>query len=254
LAPRSLLRHLQAVRCPLRDGRVACIGRRITIEGLSAKGGSMTRGGFASALFLALVLLALCPVAVLAALSLNEIMADPATDWNGDGVYDFKNDEWVELYNTGPGSLDLGDYGLSDETGYRTYGFEPATTLGAGQAIVIYGSQSVAWQEENGVSQYGFKMSNDGDTVVLWRYAAGDTVMVDTRVFNTYEAEDDRSTGRTPDGTGEWQIFDSLNPYEGTVPPLGNDLPPTPGHPNAGGDPPIDALFGTWGRMKSLFR
>jgi hypothetical protein len=203
---------------------------------------------------MALALIAVAPVVALAALSLNEIMADPASDWDGDGAYDFKNDEWVELYNPGPGSVDLGAYGLSDETGYRTYGFEPATMLGVGDVLVIYGSQSVAWQAAHGISQYGFKMSNDGDTVALWRYAGGDTVMVDTRVFNTYEAEDDRSTGRNPDGTGEWQIFDSLNPYGGTTPPLGNDLPPTPGHPNLGGDPPVDAVSGTWGRMKSLFR
>jgi hypothetical protein len=97
-------------------------------------------------------------------------------------------------------------------------------------------------------------MSNDGDTVVLWQVAGGDTLLVDTHTFNTYEADDDRSTGRNPDGIGAWEIYDALNPYNGSTPPLGNGLAPTPGWPNSG-DPPQTSLEDTsWGAVKTLFR
>jgi len=188
-----------------------------------------------------------------AALCINEIMADPASDWDGDGAYDYKDDEWVELYNPGPGHVNLGEFALSDDDGLWTYGFEDGDVLAAGEAIVIYGSQSVAWQQEHGFPAYGFKMSNDGDTVILWQVAGGDTVLVDSHTFNTYEADDDRSTGRYPDGTGEWQIFDALNPYGGSTPPLGNGLQPTPGLANVGGQPG-EVERCTWSVLKSLFK
>ncbi len=202
---------------------------------------------------LVVFLVLLAPTVGYASLCVNEIMADPASDWDGDGAYDYKDDEWVELYNTGPGHVDLEEFALSDDEDLWTFGFEPGEVLAVGEAIVIYGSQSVAWQQTHGHSSYGFRLSNDGDTVVLWQIAGGDTLLVDTHTFNTYEADDDRSTGRNPDGIGDWEIFDGLNPYGGSTPPFGNGLDPTPGLPNAG-DPPVNAMGVTWGEVKSLFR
>ena len=200
------------------------------------------------------VALLLAPAAGHASLCVNEIMADPASDWDGDGDYDYKDDEWVELYNSGPGHVDLHEYGLSDDEELWTYGFEEGDVLAVGEAIVIYGSESVVWQQAHGYSSYGFRMSNDGDVVVLWQFTDTDTLLVDTHTFNTYEADDDRSTGRNPDGVGEWEIFDALNPYGGTTPPLGNGLEPTPGLPNSGEEPPVSVQRGTWGQVKGLFR
>jgi len=204
-------------------------------------------------LALALLLMALTPSVGLCGLCVNEIMADPATDWDGDGVYNAVGDEWVELYNSGPGHVELSEFALSDNQGLWTYGFGDGDVLSAGEAIVIYGGQSKEWQASEGRPQYGFKLSNDGDTVILWQVAGGDTLLVDSHTFNTYEAEDDRSTGRNPDGIGVWQIFDALNPYTGSTPPPGNGLPPTPGRPNVGDPPPVETGENTWGEVKSLF-
>ena len=201
----------------------------------------------------AAILLAACAATGYAAPCLNEIMADPASDWDGDGVYDSRNDEWVELYNPGPGHVELSEFALSDETGLWTYGFAPGEGLAVGETRVIYGGQSVLWQQANGQPQYGFRMSNDGDSVFLWQIAGGDTLLVDMRAFNTYEAEDDRSTGRNPDGTGAWEIFDALNPYSGTTPPAGNGLEPTPGLPNSGDPAPVPLLEPSWGEVKGVF-
>ncbi|MBD3235841.1 MAG: hypothetical protein GF330_03980 [Candidatus Eisenbacteria bacterium] len=193
------------------------------------------------------------PVAGHCSLSINEIMGDPASDWDGDGDYNYRDDEWVELFNGGPGHVNLGEYLLGDDQGLRTFGWEDGEVLSEGEALVIYGSQSLAWQQEHDESSYGFGLSNDGDCVVLWQLAGDDTLLVDTHTFNTHEADDDRSTGRNPDGTGDWEIFDALNPYGGTTPPLGNGLPPTPGWPNLD-DPPSGARARSWGDVKALFR
>ena len=203
---------------------------------------------------LALVVLTMLPMASYAALSINEIMGDPATDWDGDGDYEYRYDEWVELYNTGPDAIDLGDFGLSDDADLWTYGFAPGEILGVGEAIVIFGSESIAWQVANGYSQYGFKLSNDGDTVILWQFAEGDTIPVDTYTYLNHEADDDRSTGRNPDGIGDWELFDGLNNYGGSTPPHGNNLLPTPGYSNLGSPPPVPVAGESWGYMKNLFQ
>jgi hypothetical protein len=212
--------------------------------GIRKEGGEMMRLVY---LGLVVLLLAFTPSTGFCGLCVNEIMGDPASDWDGDGGYNYRDDEWVELYNSGPGHVDLGEYALSDDGGLWTYGFEDGEVLSVGEAVVIYGSQALLWQQGHDQPSYGFSMSNDGDTVILWQVAGGDTT------FNTYEADDDRSTGRNPDGIGDWEIFDALNPYNGTTPPLGNGLPPTPGVPNVG-DPPAEVVAGTWGEVKSLFR
>jgi len=62
------------------------------------------------------VLLALVPAAR-GAVVLNEVMADPARDWSptdGDDVYDSLDDEWVEIYNTGPGAVNVTGWRLTD--------------------------------------------------------------------------------------------------------------------------------------------
>ena len=53
----------------------------------------------------AAVVLTVLPAISHASLSINEIMGDPATDWDGDGEYEYRYDEWVELYNPGPGAI-----------------------------------------------------------------------------------------------------------------------------------------------------
>jgi hypothetical protein len=195
----------------------------------------------------------LLPAGAGAGLCLNEIMADPASDWDGSGAYSSRDDEWIEIYNAGPGHVDLHEYLLSDDSGLLTFGFGAGDVLAVGEARVVFGSQSVAWQQAHGQSAYGLRLGNDGDTAILWQLAGTDTLLVDSHTFNTYEADDDRSTGRNPDGVGVWEIFDALNPYSGTTPPLGNGLAPTPGAPNVEDPPPVPVEQQSWGGVKAHF-
>lgn len=181
---------------------------------------------------------------------LNEIMADPARDWDGNGSYNYRDDEWVEVVNPGPGSLDLDGVIIGD--GDRSPLIALSGSLGPGGHRVVFGSEAAAFQQSHGWGVYGLRLGNDGDSVTLLQVVGADTVLVDSYTYNTYEAEDDRSSGRRPDGAAAWELFDGLNPYTGSTPPLGNGLLPTPGQPN--GETPVAAVETTWGRVRAIYR
>ena len=79
----------------------------------------------------------------------NEIMADPASDWDGDSTYSYKGDEWIEIYNAGVESVDLAAYWVGDSDSTLLYNF--SGTLRARKHVVVYGSQVESWQRANGL-------------------------------------------------------------------------------------------------------
>lgn len=180
---------------------------------------------------------------------LNEILADPGIDWDGDGTANFKDDEWVEIVNSGPVPVVLDDYRLSDG-GTLAFRFGFSGTLPAGAVKVVYGSMSVAWEAAQGLPTAGLSLNNAGDQVRLWKIASGDTFLVDTYTYASFEVLDDRSTGRMPDGGAEWRLFDGRNPYSGTTPPFGTGCNPTPGASNSC---PTAVEPATWGTVKRLY-
>lgn len=126
--------------------------------------------------------------------------------------------------------------------------------LAPGEVAVFYGSDAVAWQQANGAGVTGFSLNNSGDTVELLREVPGETTMVrvDIYIYVAHEGEDDRASGRLP-VTGEWALFDQLNPYDGDTPPWGTGCAPTPGVPN---DcvPNVPNQTATWGHLKVYYR
>lgn len=179
---------------------------------------------------------------------LNEVLADPDRDWDGDGALSTRNDEWVEIVATSPESLE--GYYLGDDVGAFVYGF--SGSLGAGEVLVVFGGESAEWESQNGASTTGLRLGNTGDTVTLWQVAGADTSLVDSYTFLDHEAENDRSSGRLPDGGSEWTLFDGLTPYSGETVPVGTGLLPTPGAANGSGEAsPISRA--TWGRIKALY-
>lgn len=180
---------------------------------------------------------------------INEILADPVLDWDGDGIANFRSDEWLEIVNIGPTAVSLEGLYVSDAANDFRFGF--AGTLVPGGTQVVYGSQSVAWETATGASIVGLSLNNAGDTVRLFQVSGVDTILVDQYTYAAHEGLDDRSTGRHPDGAATWFVFDSLNPYTGTTAPLGTTCPPTPGLMN-GCPVPVDAT--TWGEVKQRYR
>ena len=181
-------------------------------------------------------------------LMLNEILADPARDWNGDGITHFRDDEWVEIVNVGISPVTLDGYRLAGaDTSWR-YGF--SGTLAPGAELVVYGSQSYAWETANGTPRFGLRLNNTGGTIGLWRLSDIDTVRVDSYTYTDHEADPDRSTGRIPDGGGLWRVFDALNPYTGIALPLGTGCMPSPGGPFLC---PTLVRHETWGGLKRKY-
>ncbi len=182
----------------------------------------------------------------------NEILADPVADWDGDGARSSRNDEWIEIVNVGTSTVDLSCYRAADASGGFDWRYGFSGLLAPGEVRVVYGSDSVAWEHANGFPAFGLSLNNAGDTVFLYDVLGGDTLIVDQYTYQSFQVLDDRSTGRSPDGNGQWVVFDGLNPYLGSRPPLGTGCAPTPGGVNC--IPAVPVEESTWGAVKHLYR
>jgi len=183
-------------------------------------------------------------------LQINEIMAGPARDWDGNGTFSSRDDEWIELVNTGVGSLDLAGYFVTDGDSIPRMALS-GLLPGSGRLLVT-GGVSHDWEVANGFPAFGLSLANSGDAVLLWHVSGPDTALVDAYTFRSHEAAADRAIGRSPDGTGAWVLFDALNPYTGATPPAGNGCMPTPAAPNLCNLTPVRLM--PWGKMKTLYR
>lgn len=181
-------------------------------------------------------------------LRLNEILAGPARDWDGDQVFSARQDEWLEIKNSGAAPVDLSPYRVSDAD--STIRFEFSGTLAAGTTLLVTGRQAEDWQRAAQRTVTGLSLNNAGDTVILFRIDGADTVAVDVKAYNSVEGASDRSTGRLGDA-GAWALFDALNRYGGTGEPPSTGCAPTPGAEN---ECPTSILDTTWGRIKKEFR
>jgi hypothetical protein len=180
---------------------------------------------------------------------LNEILAGPTRDWDGSGAFSSRDDEWIEIANTGSAPADLSPYFVTDGDSIPRYAF--SGTLGAGAVLLVTGRASYDWERANAQPAFGLSLGNSGDSVLLWQVAGGDTILVDGYAFRSHEAAADRAVGRSLDN-GEWQLFDGLNPYTGTLTPAGNHCPPSPGAANACTSVPVRNA--TWGSLKATYR
>ena len=183
------------------------------------------------------------------AVQLNEFMAGPARDWDGSGTFSSRDDEWVELINAGPGSADLAGFVITDGDSIPRYAC--SGTLDPGAVLLVTGKMSYDWEHATGHPAFGLSLGNSGDSVLLWKVTGTDTTLVDSHTYLSHEAAADRSVGRDP-ASGQWQIFDALDPYTGSLSPKGNGCQPTPGAPNTCSTTP--ARETTWGRLKSIYR
>jgi hypothetical protein len=182
---------------------------------------------------------------------INEFLADPATDWDGDGVYSYRDDEWVEIMNIGPSAVSLEEYLLTDGEESPIWRFGFSGVLEPGAILVVYGSDSRAWEESNGFPIYGLSLNNAGDSISLYRISGEDTVAVDTYQYSDKVAEDDRSVGRYARNADDWYTFDALNPCSDSCDPPGCGCNPTPGSAN---DCSTRSRSASWGTIKNMYR
>jgi len=181
---------------------------------------------------------------------INEYMPDPARDWDGDGEYNYRNDEWVEIINTGSSSIDLTGFLLRDGGDQLLWRYGFSGELAPGATRVVYGSDALAWEESNGFPCYGLSLNNAGDEVFLCRIVEAETLVVDTSAFGR-SAVDDRSVGRTVADIGVWATFDAWNPCPDSCSPSGNGCIPTPGALN---NCTTALATHSWGSIKMMRR
>lgn len=186
---------------------------------------------------------------------LNEVLGDPARDWDGNGSLDPKGDEWVEIINLGDTAVDLTDYWLRDDSS-RLPDYGLSGTLAPGAVRIVYGSDVVAWQHDRGWLETGFGFNNSGGDRAFLMYGPYSEDLnyeiLEQVWIGSHEATDDRSSGRDP-VTGEWVLFDGLNPYGGSTLPTGTGCNPTPGQLNLC-DPPVADEALSFGQLKAVYR
>lgn len=182
-------------------------------------------------------------------LRLNEILAGPTRDWDGDGAFVARQDEWLEVANAGIAPLDLGSYRLTDADSTIRYAF--FGSLAPGAVLLVTGRTAEDWQRSAGRTVTGLSLNNAGDIVRLFRIDSADTVEVDTKAYGSIEGASDRSTGRFGAGGAVWALFDALNPYTGPSQPQGTGCAPTPKFEN-GCPTPVERT--TWGKIKLRYR
>ncbi|NJB87011.1 hypothetical protein GGR26_002788 [Lewinella marina] len=110
-------------------------------------------------------------------LVINEVLADPGEDINGDG-YINGGDEFVELFNRGSTDYALGQYTLQDasQSGPR-YTFAPDALLGPGQSFLVVASSGAPDADcAYGVASGFLGLNNDGPETVTLRDPDGRVV------------------------------------------------------------------------------
>src|SRR5438876_4392845 len=117
-------------------------------------------------LALGVLSLAAPPASAQSLLKLNEFVAGPARDWDGSGAISTRDDEWIEIVNTGGSPVDLTGYLLTD--GDKLPRFAYAGSLAGNGVRVVYGKESVDWERASGNPVFGLSLANTGDSVMLW--------------------------------------------------------------------------------------
>ena len=163
--------------------------------------------------FLPLILVLFMAVSALPAensgnttLVINELMANnagSARDQNGD------NDDWIEIYNIGGSAVNIAGMYLTDNqsaaNGWRVPDNSPdLTTIDPKGYLLIWADG----ETNEGALHANFKLSSEGENIRL--FAADGKTLIDEVTFDS-QAED-RSYGRMPDGSDNWQSLAAPTP------------------------------------------
>lgn len=122
-------------------------------------------------------------------------------------------DDFIELYNAEPTSIDLGGRYLTDNLADRTKWEIPAgVTIEPGGYLVIWADD----EPEQGPLHATFKLGAGGEAVGLFDRAGNQLAQIDAVTFGAQETG--RSEGRAPDGSACRQFF---SPTPMSANPLG---------------------------------
>ena len=130
---------------------------------------------------------------------LNELQASNSTT-----IADPDNGEyndWLELYNAGPTTINLSGWSLSDNGDNTEWYIPDGTTLPAGAFLLI-------WANGTGTGLHtSFSLSADGEELTLYNTSGN---AVDKITFDAQQT--DKSFGRQTDGNNPWGYFAKPTP------------------------------------------
>ncbi len=156
-----------------------------------------------------LILLLVCalPAGTRAELLINEVQASNLDSFaDEDGAFE----DWIEILNTGPATLDLAGYGLSDDLQDPMLWIFPPRSLAPGERLIVFASG----KDRLGAELHAnFSLKSAGEAILLSSPSA-----VPLDLFLAQYLPMGISGGRSPDGGASGFIFD----------------PPTPDAPNDG--------------------
>lgn len=131
-------------------------------------------------------------ISISADVVINEFMAD---NENAVADQDGEYDDWIELYNNGSEDINLGGYFLSDDADEPDKWAFPDTTIFAGDYLIVWADKD---EDQEGLHA-GIKLSADGEIIV---FSDSYLNLLDEISFGPQKA--DTSTGRFPNGTGDF--------------------------------------------------
>lgn len=161
---------------------------------------------------------------------LNEFMASNATTIQDEGG-DW--DDWIEVVNTGPGSVELTGMYLTDNLLIPTQWQIPFLILPEGGRALFWADAEIG----EGALHTSFRLNADGEQVGLFDTIANGNAVIDSVTYG--EQAVDRSFGRFPDGAGPWIYMATPTPLspnvdEGNIPPLVSATDHEPNSPDVG--------------------
>jgi phosphatidylserine/phosphatidylglycerophosphate/cardiolipin synthase-like enzyme len=139
---------------------------------------------------------------------INEFLARPNSDWDGDDIYDASDDEWIELYNPTDTIVNVTGCFIGD-SGTAWQMIEKDGEIPSFGFLVLFGSDNES-----------LSLNNQGDTIEL--YDKDGVTLIDRYIY--YETYEDESEGRETDGASSWTYFSVPTPSKRNY-----DLPPVIG-------------------------
>ncbi len=175
---------------------------------------SMSRNGVESLILTFMITVRPRPI-----IRVDEILADPIADVNGDGKQERYGDQFIELYNVAGHAVDLSGWTLGDDDG-SPFEFPGGAVLNGGERFILFGGGLCSGKR--GCFSSGGRIGNGLDTEdrILLIVPAGPDTLVDVRYV---KGQIGASLVPDPHTPGKWLAHDRVShlPYSpGTATPL----------------------------------
>jgi hypothetical protein len=137
-----------------------------------------------------------------------------------DNCIDFlgANEDWIELYNPGPGAVYLGNKFISDDASNWNKWPLPNVTLDAGEFQLLYADK----EPEQGLNHVDFKLDDISETVYISEVQNNARVLIDSITYSNIPIN--HSFGRATDANPNWIDWTVSTPNASNLPVSMNEL------------------------------